>query len=59
MLWDSINVKKHIWDSNPFVWVIEFEVINKNISEVEKIVGLVKTETEHLDIPRFLRRQDD
>jgi len=23
-LWDSINGKKHSWESNPFVWVIEF-----------------------------------
>jgi hypothetical protein len=24
-LWDSINAKRgHSWDSNPFVWVIEF-----------------------------------
>lgn len=24
-LWDSINRKKHPWDSNPWVWVIEFK----------------------------------
>ena len=23
-LWESINGKKHPWDSNPWVWVIEF-----------------------------------
>jgi len=23
-LWDSINAKKHPWDSNPWVWVISF-----------------------------------
>lgn len=23
--WDSINGKKHPWDSNPWVWVIEFK----------------------------------
>lgn len=25
-LWDSINKKKHPWDSNPYVWCISFEV---------------------------------
>ena len=24
-LWDSINGKSHPWDSNPWVWVVEFE----------------------------------
>ncbi len=24
-LWDSINYKKHPWESNPWVWVIEFK----------------------------------
>jgi hypothetical protein len=24
-LWDSINGKKHPWESNPYVWVISFE----------------------------------
>ncbi len=24
-LWDSINGKKYPWDSNPFVWVVEFK----------------------------------
>lgn len=28
-LWDSINGKKHPWDSNPWVWVYEFERIEK------------------------------
>lgn len=26
-LWDSINGKKHPWESNPFCWVIEFRRI--------------------------------
>lgn len=26
-VWDSINGKKHPWSSNPFVWVIEFKVL--------------------------------
>lgn len=25
--WDKINGKKHPWDSNPFVWVVEFKQI--------------------------------
>jgi hypothetical protein len=25
-LWDSINGKKHPWDSNPMVWVVEFSL---------------------------------
>lgn len=28
-LWQSINGKKHPWDSNPWVWVYEFERIEK------------------------------
>lgn len=28
-LWQSINAKKHPWDSNPWVWVYEFERIEK------------------------------
>ena len=28
-LWDRINGKKNPWESNPWVWVIEFEMINK------------------------------
>lgn len=31
LLWDSINDS---WDYNPWVWVVEFEVIHKNIDEV-------------------------
>jgi hypothetical protein len=26
-LWDSINGKKYPWDSNPWVWVVEFKVL--------------------------------
>jgi len=26
-LWDSINGKKHPWDSNPWLWVVEFKKI--------------------------------
>jgi hypothetical protein len=26
-LWDSINEKKHPWESNPWVWVVEFKRI--------------------------------
>ena len=26
MLWNSINAKKHPWESNPWVWVVEFEI---------------------------------
>ena len=28
-LWDSINVKKHPWTSNPWVWVVEFKRVEK------------------------------
>lgn len=28
-LWQSINAKKHPWESNPWVWVYEFERIEK------------------------------
>lgn len=28
-LWDSINGKTYPWSSNPFVWVIEFRVMNE------------------------------
>ena len=28
-LWDSINAKKHPWESNPCVWVYDFERIEK------------------------------
>lgn len=28
-LWDSINGKKHPWESNPFVWVLSFKVLPK------------------------------
>ena len=28
-LWDSINSKKYPWESNPWVWVIEFKRLEK------------------------------
>jgi hypothetical protein len=28
-LWDSINAKSHPWASNPWVWAVEFEKIEK------------------------------
>lgn len=28
-IWQSINAKKHPWESNPWVWVYEFERIEK------------------------------
>lgn len=34
-LWNSINEKRgYSWESNPWVWVIEFEPIFKNVDEV-------------------------
>ena len=27
-LWQSINAKKHPWESNPWVWVVEFKVVD-------------------------------
>jgi len=27
ILWDSINAKKHPWESNPWVWVVEFKQV--------------------------------
>lgn len=27
-LWDSINAKKHPWESNPWVWVVEFKRVS-------------------------------
>ena len=27
LLWDSINAKKHSWESNPWVWVISFHKV--------------------------------
>jgi len=35
-LWNSLNAKHSSWSSNPWVWVIEFEVIRKNIMELYK-----------------------
>ncbi|RLB91968.1 MAG: hypothetical protein DRH10_00630 [Deltaproteobacteria bacterium] len=34
-LWDSINKKRGFgWDNNPWVWVVEFGVICRNVEEV-------------------------
>jgi hypothetical protein len=30
ILWDSINKKTHSWETNPWVWVVEFERVEKN-----------------------------
>ena len=35
-LWDSIYDKTFPWESNPWVWACEFEVIEKNVDEVIK-----------------------
>lgn len=32
-LWDSINGEKHPWDSNPWVWVVEFKRIAQDSGE--------------------------
>jgi hypothetical protein len=34
LLWESINKKTHPWESNPWVWVIEFERVEK-LNEVK------------------------
>ena len=33
-LWDSINGKRCPWASNPWVWVIEFDVVPKELSRI-------------------------
>lgn len=34
-LWDTLNAKRSYgWDENPWVWVISFNVIQKNVDEV-------------------------
>ena len=38
-LWDSLNAKRgYGWDTNPWVWVIEFEKISKE--EAERLEGM-------------------
>ena len=37
-LWDRINGKKNPWESNPWVWVIEFEKISKE--EAKRLEGM-------------------
>jgi hypothetical protein len=34
ILWDSINKKTYPWESNPWVWVVEFEPVEK-LNEVK------------------------
>lgn len=35
-LWESINAKRgYSWESNPWVWALLFEVIQKNVDEVK------------------------
>lgn len=31
-LWDSINAAKHPWESNPWVWVVEFKPVEQGVS---------------------------
>lgn len=39
-LWDAINAKRgYPWEANPWVWVIKFEVIQKNVDEVVREVA--------------------
>ena len=33
-LWNSINSKKHPWESNPWVWVIEFKLLPRTAGGV-------------------------
>ena len=34
-IWDSINAKRgYSWESNPWVWVVEFEPIHENVDRV-------------------------
>lgn len=34
-IWDAINGKCAPWSSNPWVWALTFEVIQKNVDEVQ------------------------
>ena len=34
-IWDSINAKRgHGWDTNPWVWVLAFETIHRNVDDI-------------------------
>ena len=32
--WNNTHKKEEYWEANPWVWVLSFEVINKNVGEV-------------------------
>jgi len=49
ILWESINGKKHPWDSNPWVWVVEFKrvEVQSTINHYEAIALAEKHEDSH------------